>query len=513
VPDDASAADAEEGGQGVSLIRADARRLPLADGCVQCCITSPPYFGLRDYGVSGQIGLEQTPDAYVAQLVAVFREVRRVLADDGVLWLNLGDSYATGAGKVGDCPGGGEQGERWRGYRGTREGDPKNGNAMGPLIQPNRMPLPGLKPKDLIGIPWRVAFALQADGWYLRSDIIWHKPNPMPESVTDRPTKSHEYIFLLSKSERYFFDGDAIREGVAESGVIKGTDAPDEGGIFLDDGMLQEPAGERTGLAPPVQADPAGNLLAVGIRLAATVLDLAKLKDDVGLLALDAQVGQQRPEYFARADVASVPVVRRATEWASRFTRGDVSAKEFLRELHSLWVTLPDGDQLKESWRFALCNVALVNADADRTVRVHDASQIGQINSIHSQQYSTARTPRLSLHMAGTQRNDGARWRNVDGGVAARGTRNRRSVWTIPTAPYPGAHFATFPEALVEPCVLAGSRYGDRVLDPFGGTATVVRVARRLGRVGIACELNPAYLALAKARIEVTGGLPLEATA
>lgn len=178
---------------------AELRKLPSES--VHCCVTSPPYFGLRDYGFEGQIGLERTPEEYVSRLVEVFREVRRVLRDDGVLWLNLGDSYATGAGKVGNHPGGGDQGERWKGHRGSRGNSPKHSaEAVGPMIQPNRMPLPGLKPKDLIGIPWRVAFALQADGWYLRSDIIWAKPNPMPESVTDRCTTSKEHVFMLTKS-------------------------------------------------------------------------------------------------------------------------------------------------------------------------------------------------------------------------------------------------------------------------------------------------------------------------
>lgn len=173
------------------------RKLP--EGSVHCCVTSPPYWGLRDYGSDEQLGLEATPDEYVANLVRVFAEVRRVLRSDGTLWLNLGDSYATGAGAVGRCPGGGEQGDRF-----LRQGHINT--------QPNRMPIPGLKPKDLVGIPWRVAFALQADGWWLRSDIIWHKPNPMPESVTDRPTKAHEYIFLLTKSSRYYYDADTIAE-------------------------------------------------------------------------------------------------------------------------------------------------------------------------------------------------------------------------------------------------------------------------------------------------------------
>ena len=257
----------------------------LADESVHCVVTSPPYWGLRDYGtasweggnaacdhlkpaahgyaphdtstlgpkrdglspdnsahavetkrqqfrdvcgkcgarrVDHQIGLEATPEAYVTRMVAVFREVRRVLRTDGVCWLNLGDCYATGAGKVGDHPGGGEQGRRWAGHRGshTKNNSGKaayrmpNADGIGPMTQPNRLPIAGLKPKDLVGIPWMVAFALRAEGWWLRSDICWSKPNPMPESVTDRPTKSHEYVFLLTKAERYFYDAEAIKEEV-----------------------------------------------------------------------------------------------------------------------------------------------------------------------------------------------------------------------------------------------------------------------------------------------------------
>lgn len=168
----------------------------LPEESVQCVVTSPPYWGLRDYGVSGQLGLEATPDEYVAKLVAVFREVRRVLRDDGTLWLNLGDSYS--------------------GYHGnSRVPDdeaPSNKPGYVENMRATSVGIGGLKPKDLVGIPWRVAFALQADGWWLRSDIIWHKPNPMPESVTDRPTKAHEYVFLLAKSERYFYDHAAVRQ-------------------------------------------------------------------------------------------------------------------------------------------------------------------------------------------------------------------------------------------------------------------------------------------------------------
>lgn len=178
----------------------------MPEASIQCCVTSPPYFGLRDYGHDDQIGLERTPDDYVAKLVAVFREVRRVLRDDGTLWLNLGDSYASGGGKASphrDSCGG-------IGKKGTRGQQPYH-SAGGGFERPASI-AGAIKPKDLVGIPWRVAFALQADGWYLRQDIIWHKPNPMPESVTDRCTKAHEYLFLLSKSERYFFDSEAMKE-------------------------------------------------------------------------------------------------------------------------------------------------------------------------------------------------------------------------------------------------------------------------------------------------------------
>ena len=185
----------------------------LPDRSIQCVVTSPPYWGLRDYGVEGQLGLEETPELYVENMVEVFREIKRVLKDDGTCWLNLGDSYASSI----------------KGDNRTREEKQKKSN-----LNKNKNPeldksqyikqgtykvVHGLKPKDLVGIPWRVAFALQADGWYLRQDIIWHKPNPMPESVTDRCTKSHEYIFLLTKSKKYFYDADAIREPAQDWGT------------------------------------------------------------------------------------------------------------------------------------------------------------------------------------------------------------------------------------------------------------------------------------------------------
>lgn len=186
----------------------------MEEGSVNCCVTSPPYFGLRDYGHDEQIGLEETPEAFVESMVNVFREVKRVLADDGTLWLNLGDSYNGSGGAGGDYNKGG-----------LKEGQPK--------FRGNKVDF--LKPKDLIGIPWRVAFALQADGWYLRQDIIWSKPNPMPESVTDRCTKAHEYIFLLSKKPKYYYDAEPIREPVKDtSGSING--APLRGDHVMTEG-------------------------------------------------------------------------------------------------------------------------------------------------------------------------------------------------------------------------------------------------------------------------------------
>jgi len=179
----------------------------LPDASVNCCVTSPPYFGLRDYGVNGQIGLEQTPQAYVDELVFVFREVKRVLRDDGTLWLNLGDSYNAHPGQ----------------RKTTDAAGPKQMSNRGAPGAPSRH-VSELKPKDLIGIPWRVAFALQTDGWYLRQDIIWNKPNPMPESVRDRCTKAHEYVFMLSKSARYLYDAEAISEEMVYSGLT-GQDA------------------------------------------------------------------------------------------------------------------------------------------------------------------------------------------------------------------------------------------------------------------------------------------------
>jgi DNA modification methylase len=203
------------------------RRIP--DQSVHCCVTSPPYWGLRDYGVAGQFGLERTPEEYVTRMVDVFREVRRVLRDDGTLWLNLGDSY-TGSGKGGNPENGKQatnQGSQTIGVLYGKVGDSAREQAVTNVTRRYCEEL-GMAPKNLVGIPWRVAFSLQADGWYLRSDIIWYKLNPMPESVTDRPTRSHEYLFLMAKSERYFFDGSAIAETAATYGKERMRDKSTE---------------------------------------------------------------------------------------------------------------------------------------------------------------------------------------------------------------------------------------------------------------------------------------------
>ncbi len=348
----------------------------IEGGSVQCCVTSPPYFGLRDYGMAGQHGMERTPDEFVATMVAVFREVRRVLRDDGTLWLNLGDSYA--GGKTGRA-------DQDRNTRNTDGRNTANASDTG-CPQYGQRPVPdGWKPKDLIGIPWRVAFALQEDGWYLRQDIIWSKPNPMPESVRDRCTKAHEYLFLLTKSPRYYFDADAIAEPLGESSIAR----------------LSQPTLEQQAGSDRVPGKKNGAMKAVGRRAAGN------------------KTHKQTAAYEA----------------------GD----ERLRTKAGL----------------------VAFAERERA-KVESGDLIG--------------------------------------------TRNKRSVWNVATQPFKEAHFATFPPALIEPCILAGSRAGDLVLDPYMGAGTTGLVAQRLGRRWIGCELNPEYAAIAERRIHgETLGLPLEA--
>lgn len=327
-----------KGGRIFRIIEGDALAVlrTLPDESVHCCITSPPYWGLRDYGVAGQLGMEATPELYVSGLVAVFAEVRRVLRSDGTCWVNLGDCYA------------GSWGARGRGP-GTNAARPDLEEKHGTSALNRKVE--GRKPKDLIGVPWLVAFGLQADGWYLRSDIIWSKPNPMPESVTDRPTRAHEYLFLLSKSERYFYNAEAIQE-------------------------------------PGVYAGPNGR--------------------------------QKSPH----------------SQGFGRRTAEQERARQDKQRGHGR--------------RHAGFN--------DRCDAMERAQQCAVM-------------------------------------------RNKRSVWTIATAAYLDAHFATFPPALVSPCILAGSPEGGVILDPFAGAGTAGMVACRLDRSFIGIELNPEYAQMARGRI------------
>lgn len=311
---------------------------------VNCCVTSPPYYGLRDYGTDGQIGLEETPEEYIERLVEIFREVRRVLRDDGTLWLNIGDSYAgSGKGRYKDGI--------------ARNSGKKQGTNAGTVVGVLRKTTAasGCKPKDLIGIPWMLAFALRADGWYLRQDIIWEKTNPMPESVRDRCTKSHEYIFLLSKSPKYYYDAEAIAEPCADS-------------------------------------------------------SLRRYAEDI-----EHQKGSER-----------VPGK----------TNGNMKA------------VLP---------RYG-----------------------GKKYSDHPEEFYRTKSGEL---------------------YDFRPRRNKRDVWTVSTTPFKGAHFAVFPEKLVEPCVLAGCPVGGVVLDPFAGSGTTGVVARKNGRGFFGIELNESYCEMARRRI------------
>lgn len=315
---------------------------------------------LQKYFVRAEIGLEPTPDEFVAEMVAVFREVRRVLRDDGTLFLNLGDSYCS----TDKWGGGGNVGKN------TVAAD---GSVPSWAVRARKPHMPGIKPKDLIGIPWMVAFALRADGWFLRQDIIWHKPNPMPESVTDRCTKAHEYVFLLSKSQRYYYDADAIAEGLT--------------------------------------TDPKEN-------------------------------------YPARARITG---------------RGDQGA------------AAARGNDRGKSGGFPPRMVGTNGPD-------RPSKRVRGVPSRHS----------------GYESSDQSGLDDIGRG----GRRNKRSVWTVATSPFAEAHFATFPPALIDPCIKAGCPEGGTVLDPFGGAGTTGLVADRLQRNSVLIEINPEYAEMARRRVD-----------
>lgn len=329
----------------------------LPSDSVQCVVTSPPYFGLRDYGVAGQIGLEESPIQFVMALVKVFREVRRVLKPDGAMWLNIGDTYAT------PTSGQGHRGlkalsDRYSPRKNLRKFHRLSDDA--PTVRRPRAV--GYREKELIGIPWRLAFALQDDGWMLRQDIIWQKPNPMPESVSDRCTRAHEYLFLMVKSGKYFWDKSAMLEPTS------GTAAPRMSKVAIEEIRKARAAG-----AKPTHSNPSGH--------------------GVNPKALQEQ--------FQVASTSSLKVA---------------------------------------------CSLPVAE-------------------------------------------------------------RNRRTVWSVQSEPFSGAHFATFPTALVRPCILATSRPGDVVLDPFGGSGTTGAVAIELGRRAVLVEINPDYVNLIRQRCSVTPGL------
>jgi DNA modification methylase len=358
----------------VQIINGDCRDVlaGMAGSSVQCCVTSPPYFGLRDYGVDGQMGLEASPDEFIAGMVAVFREVRRILADDGTLWLNIGDSYA---GSWGAQSRGNATGEGKATITGTSPLSARSIAAHPAKTGTGSVKnTPGIKAKDLIGIPWMLAFALRADGWYLRQDIIWSKPNPMPESVQDRCTKSHEYLFLLSKGPRYHYDIDAIAEPISTASIARLTQ------------NVEEQAGS---------------------------------------------------------------------------------------------------DRVPGKTNGAMRAVAKGGRNAFRGQGANRDSEGGPANR------------------------EGRDMREVGSSV----TRNKRSVWEVATQPFKEAHFATFPPALVEPCILAGCPVGGTVLDPFFGAGTTGMVADRLQRNCIGIELNPAYAEIARNRISSDAGMFAEIAA
>jgi DNA modification methylase len=304
----------------------------------------------------GALGLEPTPELYAAHLVAVFREVRRVLRDDGVLWLNMGDCYATGAGSVGAAPGGGWQGDRWKGYRGTREESRiARSGAIGPMTQPNRMPIAGLKPKDLVGMPWRVAFALQADGWWLRMDVVWAKPNPMPESVTDRPTRAHEFVFLFAKGTRV-------------TRIVKFSDLPRE--VFHFGKHLRTETGDM-------------GAVGICVRLATAIFEGTQAKHEYRLPPFYAEEWKQRPDGSDSDFVRGMPNTHRAAAEAARFLASQTTAKEFMRQLDGRIVALSDGDDLLIRRIAALAGSPDIHGDADGTITVHHSGQVSKIDFTH----------------------------------------------------------------------------------------------------------------------------------
>lgn len=393
----------------------------LPDQYVQCCVTSPPYFGLRDYGVAGQIGLEPTPAEFVAEMVGVFREVWRVLRDDGTCWLNLGDSYTTGASTA------------------PRKSDPKSvGDVAGGV---RRVGTPdGLKPKDLMGIPWRVAFALQDDGWFLRRDIIWAKPNPMPESCTDRPTTAHEYVFLLTKKARYFYDAEAVREEGSDNPITLARNNRADKGLVGACGLY----GTKQG-----QSGNGGHVRKVKV-----------------------------PGGWDRGEGAH-GTIHRDGRTAAEYQEAETKAG---RNLRSVWTiaTAP----------FAEAHFATFPPKLAETCILAGTSERGACSSCGA---PWARTVSVSYENPGNRTTNGPRSaerQHETAGFDVRLERRGKTTGWQPTCDCPAADPV--------PCV---------VLDPFGGAGTVALVADRLQREAILIELNPDYVEIARRRVTKDAGL------
>lgn len=339
----------------------------MEDKSVHCVVTSPPYWGLRNYDVDGQLGLEKTPKLFIKKIVAIFKEVKRVLRDDGVIWVNMGDSYAAT--------------QKTRAAHHLKKSTLQSKGFL--YKDPINKRVNGLKPKDMVGIPWLLAFALRDDGWYLRQDIIWSKPNPMPESAQDRCTKSHEYIFLLSKKQRYYYDAKAIATPYADK-------------TYTTFGIPSKGYGDGSGM---IQSENWANSIEV----------------------------------------------RKPKQWKT-----------------------PDG------W--------------DTGPGTH--------GSIHRNGREKGRIPRPSDSRGGNQGSGDIPATNYQLGLA-----NKRSVWTVASASFKEAHFATFPEDLIIDCIKAGCPAEGIVLDPFMGAGTTALVAQKLGRNFIGFELNPKYVEMANKRL------------
>ncbi len=524
----------------MSVLHADARSLPLVDGCVQCCVTSPPYFGLRDYGtarwvggdagcahkvpatgstqnkgnnnregslfrgvcgvcgaerVDAQIGLEPTPDAYIAQLVAVFREVRRVLKDDGVLWLNLGDSYNSGT-QFNHHSSGLDSGARYS------EGERGDWPGHRPMID-------GLRAKNMLGIPWRVAFALQQPYYTGRiarvEDRVWLAAIVDGEGSIcierQRPVEGGRARDCYVSTLRVHNTSEAIVRRCAELTGLGTVRVQDERRQTV---LVWCVYGEnaRAALAelyPYLVAKQQQARLALSERNEHGY-EAMKALHAGGAATLDAPAPESLhvPGWYLRSDI----IWAKPNPMPESVTDRPTKAHEYLFLLAKSQTYYYDAQAIAEPVSVAMLEQV---EQGYKGLGLKDYESAGAQNpsSVKARIVANAKERWGRRDPGGV---DGPRDAGIYRGRCGDGpTRNRRTVWTVPTMPYAGAHFATMPEALVEPCILAGSRLGDLVLDPFLGSGTVGAVAERLGRRWVGCDLNPAYHALARKRTAQKG--------